>query len=220
MSHYYPTAGTYTVQLNGYATNVMFGSDAVSRSNLIQSLGPIQGVSRLTSMSNAFLNCYQLNYQPSNLFQYACYTNVADLYQTWYGCSRMTNFPAVSNLIGVTRLYMTWAYCFNVTNDFPNVSPLTNLTTCVSAWANNTGYTGDIAVIFANTNAGMPFLTTSSNAFANCNRMTGNGMRFVNMSKSATYWANTNGPAFISCAKTFLNCTNLSDYAIIPAEYK
>ena len=61
MSHYYPTAGTYTVQLNGYATNVMFGSDAVSRSNLIQSLGPIQGVSRLTSLQNTFLTKKELD---------------------------------------------------------------------------------------------------------------------------------------------------------------
>jgi hypothetical protein len=138
----------------------------------------------------------------------------------WMSCSSATGFPEVSALIKNTTLLYTWQGCTSVVDAFPNVSTLTNVTDMRHTWSGNTGYTGDIAVIFANTNAGMPFLTTSSNAFANCRSMTGNGMRFVNMSKSATYWANTGGPAFVSCAKTFYNCTNLSDYATIPLEYK
>jgi hypothetical protein len=43
-------------------------------------------------------------------------------------------------------------------------------------------------------------------------------MRFVNAPKAATYTVGTNSTN--SSYRTFFGCTNLSDYAEIPAAYK
>jgi hypothetical protein len=198
-------------------TNVITCSYSWTESRACLEFPDISNLSnRLQNLMGAwYLSTYATNFPAVNML-----TNVNNISLAWYGCTGATGLPSVAALIKNTSLNSTYYQCYSITNEFPDVSTHTNVTTMFNCWANNRGYTGDIARMFSNTNAGMPFLTTSVGAFSNCISMTGQGMRFVNMSKSAAYWANTGGPAFVSCAKTFFNCTNLSDYATIPGEYK
>jgi hypothetical protein len=94
---------------------------------------------------------------------------------------------------------------------------MTNNTSLYAAFGNCTGLTGTVETIFANTN-NLTKITTSSSCFVGVRNLTGNGMRFVNAPKAATYTVGTNSTN--SSYRTFLGCTNLSDYAEIPAAYK
>jgi hypothetical protein len=66
--------------------------------------------------------------------------------------------------------------------------------------------------------SGLTKVTTSSNMCSGCIGLSGVGSNFVNAVKSASYNVGTDPTN--SSYRTFYNCTNLTDYATIPAAYK
>ena len=135
-------------------------------------------------------------------------TNVNTLYSTWLGCSSMSNAPAVNTLTNVNTLYQTWYNCSAMTNA-PAVNTLTNVNTLQSTWSGCSSITNSVDSIFGDY-SGLTNVTTCLNMFNGCIRLSGVGSNFVNATKA-------NG-----CVTTgaFAGCINLTDYETIPAAYK
>ena len=185
--------------------------------------GTIPAFSNLTKLRGsyglyfAFNGCTGLT---GSIPDYSMLTNMSDmsLYAAFQGCNKLTgSIPNYSTLSNLTSLDSTFLNCQGLTGSISDVTTMTNLTDIAAAFYGCTNLTGVIETIFSNTN-NLTKLTTSAQCFRNNYKLTGNGMRFVNAPKSASYV--TNGGSLSSSYQTFLNCTNLSDYATIPAWYK
>ena len=77
-----------------------------------------------------------------------------------------------------------------------------------------TGLTGNVDVFTGN----MTNLTTSAYCWYGCVSLSGAGSNFIGITKSPSYTVGT--ASTNSSYRTFYNCTNLSDWATIPADYK
>lgn len=201
----------------------------------------VSNLTKVTTCAYAWNGCSGIK----NGFPYVnTLTNVTDISAAWSGCSGNTNeFPAVSNLINVTTLKRTWYLTYGSTIKYPEVSALTNVTSLEETWYHVTGLanTNDFPAV-----SNLTKVTTMLRAWRGCNgsyfsvqsvlgdclwitgqvknvsqafqdniRMTGQGMPLVT--------AITNSPGYptgYTITDCFQNCTNLSDWADIPAAFK
>ena len=177
-----------------------------------QSFPEVSELRKVTILDRTWLGCRAASTFPS----VDTLTNVTVLQYAWANTYSGTNYPAVDQLTRVTTLAGTWQICTNAAN-FPSVATLTNVTTLFNTWARCTAFTNTPDSLFGDY-SGLTKLTDSRGAFSNCVAMSGVGSNFVNAVKSASYTVGT--ASTNSSYRTFYNCTNLSDWATIPAEYK
>jgi hypothetical protein len=111
-------------------------------------------------------------------------------------------------------MYAAFYGCTGLTGNIPDLSKMTRCTSMAYAFYGCTGLTGNVDVFTGN----MTNLTTSANAFYNNKSLTGAGSNFINIAKSPSYTVGT--ASTNSSYRTFYGCTNLTDWATIPAEYK
>jgi len=197
----------------------------------------VNALTEVTTLDKAWYGCTGLTNAPD----VNTLTNVTTLYYAWRGCTGLTNAPAVNALTKVTTLSSAWHSCSGLTNapdvntltkvttlyyawygctglkTAPAVNALTEVTTLSAAWYSCSGLTNTLDSIFGGYTS-LTNITTSQNAFYNCYRMSGVGSNFVNAIKHPTYSVGT--ATNNSSYRTFYNCTNLTDYATIPAAYK
>lgn len=199
----------------------------------------VSNLTKVTSLNSTWYNCYG----NTNEFPYVnSLTNVNTLYGAWRDCYGIKNgFPAVSNMIKTTSLAATWLGCSSNTNGFPYVNNLTNNISLVDTWDNccvnksfpsisnhvnvtrmdftwyNTyAMTNDISYLLQP----ISWFSTGKcknfrQMFNNCYLLQGSAMPYVNAIMSAPGY-----PTGYDVYRMFYNCTNLSDYASIPADFK
>lgn len=132
------------------------------------------------------------------------------------GCTSNTNgLPYVNSLTDVTDLGNTWSGCTQ-NKDFPSVSNLTNVTGMNTAYGSCSKLTNNIAdllqpVAWFSTGKCKNF----GSLFFACNDLNGSAMPYVNAIMSAPGY-----PTGYTHTQMFYNCTNLTDYASIPAGFK
>jgi hypothetical protein len=64
----------------------------------------------------------------------------------------------------------------------------------------------------------MTAVTTTNQMFSGCNNLTGNGQDLIDKPKAAGYTVGTGSGT--GSYRTFFNCTSLTDFATISANYK
>ena len=176
---------------------------------------PLELFTKNTSMYLAFYDCAGLTGAIPDI---STMTKNTSMYAVFYNCRGLTgSIPNISTMTNNTSMAYTFSYCRGLTGSIPNISTMTNNTSMEYAFYNCTGLTGSTETIFYNTN-NFTKIKTSANAFAGVVGLTGSGMRWVNAQKAASYTVGT--ASTNSSYRTFYGCTNLSDYATIPAEYK
>ena len=172
----------------------------------------VNTLTNVTTLYYAWRGCTGLTNAPA----VNALTKVTTLSSAWHSCSGLTNAPDVNTLTKVTTLYYAWYGCTGL-KTAPAVNALTEVTTLSAAWYSCSGLTNTLDSIFGGYTS-LTNITTSQNAFYNCYRMSGVGSNFVNAIKHPTYSVGT--ATNNSSYRTFYNCTNLTDYATIPAAYK
>jgi len=173
----------------------------------------VSNMIKVTSLLNTWYGCYG----NTNGFPYVnSLTNVNNLSYTWSSSvPQAGGFPEVSNLTKVANMEATWALCRNNQN-FPSVANLTNATSLVLTWQDCGNMTNNIAdilqpVSWFSSGKCKNFLYT----FLRCNLLQGSAMPYVNAIMSAPGY-----PTGYTTTQMFYNCTNLTDYASIPANFK
>jgi hypothetical protein len=199
-------------------------------------------VSNLTKVTTLFQTWNACSGIQNGFPEVNALTNVSTIAGAWYNCSGNTNrFPTVSNLVKVITLDNAWQGCSGIKNGFPEVNTLTNVTRLLSAWQDCSGNTNAFPAV-----SNLTKVTTLSSTWQGCSasyfniqdvlgncswitgqvknvasafngniRMTGNGMPLVT--------AITNSPGYptgYTITDCFHDCTNLTDWADIPAAFK
>ena len=170
-------------------------------------------VSTLTKATSLHLTWYKCA-AATNFPAVNTLTNVTTLENTWNGCAAATNFPDVSTLTKVKSLYGTWYNC-TATKYFPAVNTLTNVTTLFATWTSCTGMQNTVASLLGDCSWITGQVKNVDRTFENCYDLKGEGMPLVT--------AITNSPGYptgYTITTCFQNCTNLTDWATIPAGWK
>jgi hypothetical protein len=168
---------------------------------------------QLTEISTTWRDCSSVK---NGFPDISVATNVIVFIATWRGCSGNTNyFPAVSNATKAITVAQAWFNCSGIKNGFPNISALTKLNNFSYAWYGCSGNTNSIQGVLGDCSWITGQVKNVANAFDGCVRMTGNGMPLVT--------AITNSPGYptgYTITDCLQNCTNLTDWADIPAAFK
>lgn len=206
-------------------------------SGLTNDFPAISNLVKVTSLYNTWYRCTG---QKNRFPEVNDLTNVTSLGRTWWSCSTFTNsFPSVDRLTKVTTLDDTWRGCGGANARFPEVNTLTNVTSISYTWygCNNTPDFPSVSNLVKVTSMVWTWrdcakLTNSvqdllgdclwitgqvknvSHAFNGCVSLSGLGQPLVT--------AITNSPGYptgYTVTDCFNNCTNLTDYATLPAEF-
>jgi len=149
-------------------------------------------------------------------------TNTLVMFQTYFEVSEYRlDFPEVSALTKVFSLGNTWYGC-RTSSCFPSVTTLTNVagnlqyTAMDATWYDCRAMTNNIAQLV------QPLSYFSSGkckyfgkTFYNCYNLKGSAMPYITAIQSAPSY-----PTGYTTTQMFYNCTNLTDYASIPAGFK
>ena len=173
----------------------------------------VSNLVKVTSLESTWNGCYG----NTNGFPYVnSLTNVNNLSYTWSSSvPQAGGFPEVSNLTKVANMEAAWALCRNNQN-FPSVANLTNATSLVLTWQDCGKMTNNIAdilqpVSWFSSGKCKNFLAT----FLRCPLLQGSAMPYVNAIMAAPGY-----PTGYTTTQMFNGCTNLTDYASIPAAFK
>lgn len=153
------------------------------------------------SLENFLRNCTSLTVSPS----VNALTNVSTLLFSWNGSSQIVSVPSIAALTGVNTIFGAWGGCTSLTSA-PSVATLTNLNNMRAAWFNCTSLTNVPSLPSAST-----ALTETQSAFSGARAMGGAVVEL---------WNTNNFPNVTSFVNTFLNATNLTNYADIPNNWK
>ena len=235
--HTYADAGTNVVQLSGGVSTIKFGSDAATRRALTRVLNPVNGITGLTSFSQAFGTvsaggCTNLVWLPTDMItgassdlslvnsvvqMFAGATGVEtfpDLYPltlcasldyTWYGCSSAVSFPEVNALTNVNSMYETYRFVASC-KVFPDVDQLNLVTRYFRTWHSCSAIT-NVPALVSNSDV----LTDAQGAFFGCNKMGGTVVEL---------WNTNLFPNLTGYVNTFDGCTNLANWADVPAGWR
>ena len=197
------------------SNNTSLDSTFLNCSGLTGAIPDISTMTNNTSLDATFFQCTGLTGAIPDI---STMINNTSLGFTFYNCIGLTGaIPNISTMINNTELGYTFVNCSGLTGAIPDISTMPNNTWLGFTFYNCTGLTGTVESIFSNTN-NLSKIRTSVNCFYNVSKLTGNGMWFVNAQKAASYTVGTNSND--SSYHTFYGCTNLSDWATIPNDYK
>jgi len=210
-THQYAVAGTYTSTISGQQEAWYF-RDAGSKAQFM-------GVNQWGYLTNSTVGLERAFDGCNNATHFASpidsrWGAVASLFQTFTSCWVASNFPSVSALTNVTSLAYTWGDCFAATN-FPTVSNLTKATTFAGTWYYCTNMQNTVQSLLGDCSWITGQVKNVSYTFYGCRRLKGNGMPLVT--------AITNSPGYptgYTITDCFQDCTNLTDWATIPAAFK
>ena len=179
-----------------------------------------------TSVNNfafVFANNSSLTSIPSGIFQYN--TSLTQAAGIFAFCTNLTSLPSglFNNNTGITNFGSAFGGtglcggCTNLTtiptNLFNNTS---NVTSYSQAFLNCPNL--NISVSSLVSGIDMTKVTTTNQMFSGCTSLTGNGQDLIDKPKAAGYTVGTGSTT--GSYRTFFNCTSLSDFATISANYK
>lgn len=185
---FYTNAGTYTISMSGTVSRVALDSTS-PRNTYLQSVTPIGGLSRLTSLWYTFLNQTSLTNLPAQLLETA--TNLVTV-----GASGTANsggfqntglknvpgdmFAYNSKLVSLDRAFML---CYSLTNiEAGALSGATNVTSCYGTFSTCTNLTGTPDGLFSNQIA----CTDYRYVFYGCNSLLSLGNNTFNSGTNST----------------------------------
>jgi len=216
-------------------TNISSLVSAYRGCNAMTNFSPVSNLGKVTTIGTAWQECSLMTDAPNvnSLF------NVTDMNRAWLTCTKLTNASPVNNLTKNTTLVSAWQGCVSLRNP-PEVNTMTNCTSAAGAWSGCTNLRYGVSVCSMTKITSMDSsylscaqMTSSVNSimgdclwitgqlknvtqlFDGCRKLAGQGMPLVTaMTNSPSY------PTGYSVTACFRNCTNLSDYADIPAAFK
>lgn len=238
----YATAGVYTIRMSGFVQHIdffIYPDPGLGTPKLISAIKtPIRGITGLNSAYEMFKHCENITNIPAGLFDQC--PGITTFYDTFLACKKITSIPPglFNAQTNVTTFYATFDNCdllkdippglfdkhtnnLNFAWTFAKCYALTNIpaglfdrhpkvTTFAYAFFRCYALPSIPPLLFdKNTN-----VTTYSKAFEDCRALTGESP--VN-SAGKKLWELLPAPNGTNC---FLNCTNLTDYTTIPANWK
>ena len=241
-THNYARAGVYTVRMSGFVNQIdffIYPDPGLGTPKLITAIKtPIRGISGLNSATEMFKHCENIPSIPPGLFDLcpgittfydtflACrriksipaglfdkQTNVVNFYATFDNCDSLTAIPPglFDKHINNTNFAWTFAKCYALTNIPPGLFDAhTKVTTFAYVFFRCYALTSVPALLFDRNTQ----VTDYSHAFEDCKKLTGDSP--VNKA-GLKLWQLSPVPNGTSC---FLNCTNLNDFPVIPANWK
>jgi hypothetical protein len=242
VTHSYPAAGVYTIRMSGYVNLIdffIYPDPGLGTPKLITAIKtPIRGITGLNSAYEMFKHCENIPSIPPGLFDQC--PGITTFYDTFLACKKITSIPPglFDAQTNVTSFYATFDNCDLLQEIPPGL---------FDKHPNNLNFAWTFAKCYALTSvpAGLfdrhtkvttfaycffrcyalrsipPLLfdkntvvTNYSHAFEDCRVLTGESP--VN-SAGQKLWELSPTPTGTDC---FLNCTQLTDYATIPTEWK
>jgi hypothetical protein len=177
--------------------------------------GSIPDLSKMTlcaTMTYTFYGCSGLTGSIPDLSKMTLCNSMSSAFS---GCSGLTgSIPDLSKMTLCTSISAAFQSCTGLTGSIPDLSKMTLCTSMPFTFYGCTGLTGNVDVFTGN----MTNLTTSAYCWYGCVSLSGAGSNFIGITKSPSYTVGT--ASTNSSYRTFYNCTNLSDWATIPADYK
>jgi hypothetical protein len=241
-SHTYATAGVYTIKLSGHVHLIdlfIYPDPGLGTPKLVSAIKtPIRGITGLTSAYEMFKHCENIPSIPEGLFD-EC-PGITTFYDTFLACKKITSIPAglFDAQTNVTTFYATFDNCDLLREIPPGLfDKHTNVTNFAWTFAKCYSITSIPAGLFDRHRKVTTFdhvfyrcyalqsippllfdkntaVTTYARAFEDCSQLTGASPANAAGQKLWELVPLVNGT---SC---FKNCTNLTDYATIPAAWK
>jgi hypothetical protein len=240
--HTYAATGAHTVRLSGRVVRIdffIYPDPGIGTPKLISAIKtPVRGIAGMTSAYEMFKHCENITAIPEGLFDQC--PGITYFYDTFLACSKLTTIPPglFNTQTNVTNFYAVFDNC-DVLKEIPAglFDKHTNVTDISWAFAKCYAITNVPAGLFDCHRKNRKFdhvfyrcyalrtippmlfasntqVTTYANAFEDCRLLTGASPTNGSGQK---LWELSPVPTGTLC---FRNCTNLSDYAAIPAEWK
>ena len=183
--------------------------------------GLFDSCTQVTSFYETFSGCSALTAIPAGLFDHC--TNVTDFYSTFSRCSKITAIPQglFDHCTNVTRFFYTFSGCFSLT-----AIPQGLFDKCTQVtWFNST-FSGcsSLTTIPTGLFDKCTQVTNFSETFYECEALTCESPYTLINGQKVHLYERSNYPKHFSTptsySKCFNNCTGLTDYNEIPANWK
>ena len=177
----------------------------------------VSALTNLTDITYGWQSCVNMVIAPS----ISGATKLQTIATAWSGCSKLTVPADVSSLTNVTTVKQSWKDCTSLQQG-PSIQTMTKLKNIDQAYMNCSSLTNTVQSILGSPLMVLTGLVNSAYMFSGDVSLSGQGMPFVTAATSGLFAASyTIGTASTNSSyRTFYGCTNLSDYADIPAAFK